>query len=133
LVLPGFLSLYTGTILQHKSQTSIVELALFHDSRFEIPQVSENMHLSKLFTLAVAILPMALATPVARYPVLEALEQLEAVRLETLRLEALEREALEPETFAPVLVQCFILFIPGVDIVDSCKQYRELSMAIKDS
>jgi hypothetical protein len=75
------------------------------------------MHLSKLFTLVVAILPMALATPVARYPELGALEQFEAVRLETLRLEALEHEALEPETFAPSMVQCFILFIPGVDIV----------------
>jgi hypothetical protein len=84
------------------------------------------MHLSKLFTLAIAILPMALATPVARYSELgalelEALEQLEAIRLEALHLEAealeLGAEALEPETFAPVLVQCFILFILDVDIV----------------
>jgi hypothetical protein len=70
------------------------------------------MHLSKPFTLAIAVLPMALATPVARYP----------------ELEALEHEALEPESFAPALVQCFVFSIPGVDIVNSCKKYRELSI-----
>jgi hypothetical protein len=61
------------------------------------------MLLSKLLALAVAILPMALATPVVLYPELEALEQ----------LEALQHKALDPAA----LVQCFIVFILDVDIV----------------